>query len=101
MRLRACCAPMRGGLWWMIGCCWTPTPSATFAPHRRRIGYIFQEGRLFPHLNVRQNLLYGRWFAPRDARRENLSRVVEMLGIGPLLERRPGALSGGEKARLP
>lgn len=70
------------------------------APHRRRIGYIFQEGRLFPHLNVRQNLLYGRWFAPRDARRESLSRVVEMLGIGPLLERRPAALSGGEKQRV-
>ncbi|WP_113912990.1 molybdenum ABC transporter ATP-binding protein [Roseovarius dicentrarchi] len=70
------------------------------APHRRRIGYIFQEGRLFPHLTVRQNLLYGRWFAPRDARSERLPRVVEMLGIGQLLERRPGALSGGEKQRV-
>ena len=69
-------------------------------PHRRRIGYIFQEGRLFPHLSVRQNLLYGRWFAPRDARPESLDRVVEMLGIGPLLSRRPGALSGGEKQRV-
>ena len=37
----------------------------TLPPHRRRIGYVFQEGRLFPHLTVRQNLLYGRWFAPR------------------------------------
>lgn len=70
------------------------------APHRRRLGYVFQEGRLFPHLNVRQNLLYGRWFAPRAARTESLSRVVEMLGIGPLLDRRPGALSGGEKQRV-
>ena len=70
------------------------------APHRRRIGYIFQEGRLFPHLTVRQNLLYGRWFAPRDARSESLPRVVEMLGIGALLDRRPGALSGGEKQRV-
>lgn len=69
-------------------------------PHRRRIGYIFQEGRLFPHLTVRQNLLYGRLFAPRDARTENLERVVEMLGIGPLLGRRPGALSGGERSRV-
>ena len=69
-------------------------------PHRRRIGYIFQEGRLFPHLSVRQNLLYGRWFAPRDAQHESLARVVEMLGIGPLLGRRPGALSGGEKSRV-
>jgi molybdate transport system ATP-binding protein len=69
-------------------------------PHRRRLGYIFQEGRLFPHLTVRQNLLFGRWFAPRDARTESLDDVVEMLGIGHLLHRRPGALSGGEKSRV-
>jgi molybdate transport system ATP-binding protein len=69
-------------------------------PHRRRLGYIFQEGRLFPHLTVRQNLLYGHWFSPRDARTGNLSHVIEMLGIGPLLDRRPGTLSGGEKARV-
>ena len=69
-------------------------------PHRRRLGYIFQEGRLFPHLTVRQNLHYGRWFAPRDARHENPARVIEMLGIGHLLDRRPGALSGGEKQRV-
>src|SRR6056297_4206243 len=69
-------------------------------PHRRRLGYIFQEGRLFPHLTVRQNLGYGAWFAPRGAAREDMSRVVELLGIGPLLDRRPGALSGGEKQRV-
>ncbi|MFP4304408.1 MAG: molybdenum ABC transporter ATP-binding protein [Rhodosalinus sp.] len=69
-------------------------------PHRRRLGAIFQEGRLFPHLTVRQNLGYGTWFAPRGAPREDMARVVEMLGIGPLLDRRPGALSGGEKQRV-
>ncbi|MGV6804089.1 MAG: molybdenum ABC transporter ATP-binding protein [Ruegeria sp.] len=69
-------------------------------PHRRRLGYIFQEGRLFPHLTVRQNLAYGRWFAPRDARREDPDHVVEMLGIGHLLDRRPARLSGGEKQRV-
>jgi molybdate transport system ATP-binding protein len=69
-------------------------------PHRRRVGYVFQEGRLFPHLTVRQNLTYGRWFAPKEAPREDIGRVVEMLGIGPLLDRRPGALSGGEKQRV-
>jgi molybdate transport system ATP-binding protein len=69
-------------------------------PHRRRLGTIFQEGRLLPHLTVRQNLRYGAWFAPRDARREDMDRVVEMLGIGHLLDRRPGALSGGEKQRV-
>ncbi|MGY6411996.1 MAG: molybdenum ABC transporter ATP-binding protein [Alkalilacustris sp.] len=68
--------------------------------HRRRIGYVFQEGRLFPHLTVRQNLAYGRWFAPRDARPERLERVVDLLGIGHLLARRPGALSGGKKQRV-
>ncbi|GGK30533.1 molybdenum import ATP-binding protein ModC [Salinarimonas ramus] len=69
-------------------------------PHRRRIGYVFQEGRLFPHLTVRQNLRYGAWFAPKDAPREDLGRVVDLLGIGHLLERRPSALSGGEKQRV-
>jgi molybdate transport system ATP-binding protein len=49
---------------------------------------------------VRQNLAYGQWFAPRDARPESFERVVEMLGIAPLLSRRPGALSGGEKQRV-
>lgn len=69
-------------------------------PHRRRIGYIFQEGRLFPHLSVRQNLGFGAWFAPRDAPRDDMGRVVDLLGIGHLLDRRPGALSGGEKQRV-
>lgn len=69
-------------------------------PHRRRIGTVFQEGRLFPHLTVRQNLAYGRWFAPRGARQENADHVIDMLGIGHLLDRRPGLLSGGEKQRV-
>lgn len=69
-------------------------------PHRRRLGYIFQEGRLFPHLTVRQNLAYGAWFAPRGATREDTGRIVDLLGIGHLLDRRPGRLSGGEKQRV-
>ena len=69
-------------------------------PHRRRIGTIFQEGRLFPHLSVRGNLRYGARFAARDAPREDMGRVVELLGLGPLLERRPAGLSGGEKQRV-
>jgi len=69
-------------------------------PHRRRIGYVFQEGRLFPHLSVRHNLTYGRWFTPRAERHAQLDQVVELLGIGALLGRRPGGLSGGEKQRV-
>ena len=69
-------------------------------PHRRRLGYIFQDARLFPHLTVRQNLAYGRWFAPRAARSDSMDRIVDLLGIGHLLDRRPGALSGGEKQRV-
>ncbi|WP_170784721.1 molybdenum ABC transporter ATP-binding protein [Ruegeria lacuscaerulensis] len=69
-------------------------------PYKRRLGYVFQEGRLFPHLTVRQNLSYGRWFAPKGARRENPDKVIEMLGIGHLLDRRPAGLSGGEKQRV-
>lgn len=67
---------------------------------RRRIGYVFQDGRLFPHLTVRQNLLYGRWFAPRAEHGLSLHDIVDLLGIGRLLDRRPEALSGGEKQRV-
>ena len=69
-------------------------------PHRRRIGYVFQEGRLFPHLSVRQNLGFGRWFTGRRQRFGSFADTVELLGLGHLLERRPGALSGGEKQRV-
>jgi molybdate transport system ATP-binding protein len=69
--------------------------------HRRRVGYVFQEGRLFPHLTVRQNLLFGRWFAPaRERRAGSLDDIVDLLGIAALLDRRPGRLSGGEKQRV-
>lgn len=67
---------------------------------RRRIGYVFQDARLFPHLNVAQNLDYGRRMnrlAPDPAQR---ARVVELLDIGALLDRRPGKLSGGERQRV-
>jgi molybdate transport system ATP-binding protein len=78
------------------------TARGVFVPrHKRRIGYVFQEGRLFPHLTVRQNLLYGRWFAPPAGDRDgDLDRVVDLLGIAALLPRRPGRLSGGEKQRV-
>jgi molybdate transport system ATP-binding protein len=67
--------------------------------HQRRIGYVFQEARLFPHLTVKQNLLYGAWFAKQRGS-ANFDHVVSMLGIGALLARRPLNLSGGEKQRV-
>lgn len=68
--------------------------------HRRRVGYVFQEGRLFPHLSVRRNLLYGRWFSTVREKRITFDQVVELLGLGHLLARGPAALSGGEKQRV-
>ncbi|TCR62238.1 molybdenum ABC transporter ATP-binding protein [Bosea sp. BK604] len=78
------------------------TRRGIFVPkHRRRIGYVFQEARLFPHLTVRQNLLFGRWFTPRAPEDgADLPMVLDLLGIGHLLERRPAGLSGGEKQRV-
>ena len=69
-------------------------------PHRRRIGYVFQEGRLFPHLSVRQNLDYGRRMSgqPRDA--DEFERIVALLDVDHLLDRRPRMLSGGERQRI-
>jgi molybdate transport system ATP-binding protein len=68
--------------------------------HRRRIGYVFQEARLFPHLSVAQNLTYGRWFAPRGDRYVDMAQVTRLLGLAPLLLRRPAELSGGERQRV-
>ena len=79
----------------------TDTERGVFVPaRRRRIGYVFQEGRLFPHLSVKQNLLYGRRFAREPSRPGEVEHVVELLGIGDLLTRRPANLSGGEKQRV-
>lgn len=69
-------------------------------PHRRRIGYVFQESRLFPHLDVRQNLGYGRRMNGLDRDPAAEARAVELLDIGHLLERRPAQLSGGERQRV-
>lgn len=69
-------------------------------PHRRRIGYVFQDARLFPHLSVRHNLTYAQRFLPRTERPPDMRRIVEMLGLGQVLDRRPGSLSGGERQRV-
>jgi molybdate transport system ATP-binding protein len=69
-------------------------------PHRRRIGYIFQDGRLFPHLTVRQNLSYGSLLSTGGITAGSTERIVDMLGIGHILNRYPLGLSGGEKQRV-
>jgi molybdate transport system ATP-binding protein len=69
-------------------------------PYRRRIGYVFQDARLFPHLDVSQNLDYGRRMngLKRDGASE--ARITDLLDIGGLKDRRPGQLSGGERQRV-
>jgi molybdate transport system ATP-binding protein len=69
-------------------------------PEKRSIGYIFQDGRLFPHLTVRGNLTYGMKLTPRSQRFIGIDQVVDLLGIEYLLDRRPARLSGGEKQRV-
>lgn len=71
---------------------------AWLPPERRRVGMVFQEGLLFPHMGVRANLLFGRRRAGPEA--PGLDRVAELLDLGPLLGRRPATLSGGEKQRV-
>jgi molybdate transport system ATP-binding protein len=68
--------------------------------HRRRIGYVFQDARLFPHLDVTQNLDYGRRMNRLDDDPAQRKRVTDLLDIGHLLDRRPGKLSGGERQRV-
>ncbi|RVC07674.1 molybdenum ABC transporter ATP-binding protein, partial [Mesorhizobium sp. M7A.F.Ca.AU.001.01.1.1] len=77
------------------------TGAGIFVPkHKRRIGMVFQDARLFPHLSVAGNLRYGRWFTPPAERYADIDAVVDLLGIGPLMNRRPAKLSGGEKQRV-
>jgi molybdate transport system ATP-binding protein len=74
--------------------------SVDIPPDKRRCGYVFQDGRLFPHLTVKSNLTYGMKLVPRADRYVSYDKVVDLLGIGHLLTRRPAKLSGGEKQRV-
>lgn len=75
--------------------------TATNVPSERRgIGYVFQDGRLFPHYDVRGNLRYGLRRATARTARIGFDGVVELLGLGPLLDRRVRELSGGERQRV-
>ncbi|MBZ0106340.1 MAG: molybdenum ABC transporter ATP-binding protein [Sulfuricella denitrificans] len=83
------------------GECWQDSQRSLFLPpHQRAVGYVFQDAALFPHLSVRGNLEYGWKRVPSQERRQDFNQVVELLGIGPLLERKPARLSGGERQRV-
>jgi len=80
---------------------WQDDDSGRFVPtHQRPIGYVIQEAALFPHLDVQRNLAYGLRRIGAGERRIALDQVVQLLGIGHLLDRRPGTLSGGERQRV-
>jgi molybdate transport system ATP-binding protein len=81
-------------------CLFSSEQSIHLPPEARRIGYVFQDPRLFPHVSVESNLNYGRRRLPKRDRFIEFDPVVELLGIGHLLKRRPAALSGGEKQRV-
>lgn len=77
------------------------TERRVFVPrHKRRVGLVFQDARLFPHMSVAANLRYGRFFTPAAERYAGEDAVVDLLGIAALLDRRPSGLSGGEKQRV-
>jgi molybdate transport system ATP-binding protein len=83
------------------GECWQDETRKWFMPaHQRACGYVFQESSLFPHLSVRRNLEYGWKRVPAPARRVVFDDTVELLGVGPLLDRMPMNLSGGERQRV-
>ena len=76
--------------------------SLNLPPEKRNLGYVFQDSRLFPHLQVRQNLAFGlRFHQKRDAAvSPTLADVADLLDITPLLDRAPSTLSGGERQRV-
>ncbi|MGA9700971.1 molybdenum ABC transporter ATP-binding protein [Pseudomonas sp.] len=80
---------------------WQDSRNRVFVPpHKRALGYVFQEASLFPHLSVRANLAFGLKRIARQHRRVELAQATELLGIGHLLERHPQHLSGGERQRI-
>lgn len=90
----------QGGLLRVKGEVWQE--GARFLPaHQRRVGYVFQEANLFPHLSVRGNLEYGYKRIAPGARKVRMEQVIPLLGLGKLMERRdPASLSGGERQRV-
>lgn len=92
--------PQRGRIEIAGRCLYDSAARVDVPAHRRHIGYVFQDARLFPHLDVRGNLLYGLRGDARRAPRFELDAIVELLGIGALLQRGTAGLSGGEMQRV-
>lgn len=92
--------PLRGRIEIAGRCLYDSAARIDLPAHRRHIGYVFQDARLFPHLDVRRNLLYGLRGEARRAPRFELDAIVDLLGIGPLLQRGTAGLSGGEMQRV-
>ena len=93
-------APDKGHISVKDLCLFDSEKGINLPPEKRRIGYVFQDGRLLPHLSVHNNLIYGLKLTPRELRFVKYDSVVEMLGITHILNRRPSKLSGGEKQRV-
>lgn len=93
-------APDRGRIMYRGRVLFDAAGKVNLPPFRRRFGYVFQDGRLFPHFTVRGNLEYGRRMYRLKRDPAELERVIAMLDIGHLLDRRPGKLSGGERQRI-
>ena len=93
-------APDRGRIMYRGKLLFDAAGKVNLPPHRRRFGYVFQDGRLFPHLTVRGNLEYGRRMYRLKRDPGEIDRVVAMLDIARLSDRRPGKLSGGERQRV-
>lgn len=82
--------------------CFDAAHGVNLPPEKRRLGYVFQDARLFPHLSVRDNLCFGQRFHPvlPSMTAPDMNDVADLLDIGPLLHRHPAHLSGGEKQRV-
>ncbi|CAH1746325.1 Molybdenum import ATP-binding protein ModC 1 [Thauera humireducens] len=93
--------PAARGVLTVNGACWQDSARGVFVPpHRRELGYVFQEASLFAHLSVRRNLAFGLRRIPPAARKVSMDHAIALLGLEHLLERMPDRLSGGERQRV-
>lgn len=93
--------PVAQGFFHVGGACWQDTRAGLFvAAHKRALGYVFQDGRLFPRMRVRANLFYGYRRTPEIYRHVDPDEISRILDLSPLMDRYPDTLSGGERQRV-